>query len=264
MRRRDAAVGAMMGPVERRQSTGRLTSEDVALVMQRAAELDGQAELPDVDGIDAAAVEAAAREVGLPTSAVRQALAELHAGTLEPTGRGTGERGNARRAVEARVVATPAETVHTTMEQFLRRQTFDLRRRHGPQAIYRSRFDVAAKVRRGIDLKGSIQLNGVRTVTLTVSPSGDRRHLVRLEAELVSLPGRAKAAALGAGSLVFATVAIVGVNLFDGWLAITGAALAAGILAGRWLGRRLLRRRNEEVCEVLAGFLDSVEGYIPP
>jgi hypothetical protein len=253
-----------MGAVDKRRSPSRLTSEEVALVMRRAAELDGQAEQPDDDGIDAAAVEAAAREVGLPAPLVRQALAELHAGTLDRGSRwGRGGRA-ARQAVEARVVTTPPETVHVTMEQFLRRQTFDLRRRQGSQAVFRQRFDLAAKLRRVLDLKGSIQLAGVRTITLTVSPSGDQRHLVRLEGDLTSLPSRSRAVAVAAGCGTFVAVAVLGALLFDGALAIFGASLAAGVLAGRWLGRRLLRRRNEEVCETLAGFLDSIEAPAPP
>src|SRR4029450_9562612 len=90
----------------------RLTSDQVHLVLRRAAELDALSEMPsdvdgydsrgggeggrgggvaaerdalsgmpsDVDGYDSRAVEEAAREVGLSPAAVRQAVAELRVG----------------------------------------------------------------------------------------------------------------------------------------------------------------------------------------
>ena len=55
----------------------RLTSDQVALVLRRAAELDAaDAESGLADGYEPAAVEEAAREVGLSPAAVRQAVAD--------------------------------------------------------------------------------------------------------------------------------------------------------------------------------------------
>lgn len=253
-----------MGPVDRRRPAARLSSDEVALVMRRAAELDSEDDQPDADGIDAAAVEAAAREVGLPTSAVRQALAELHAGSLEPTGRRGRSSAELRRPVEARVVTAAPPTVHATIENLLHQQTFVRRTGHWQRAVFRRRFDLSAKLRRLFDLRGIIQLAGVRTVILTVSHSGDQRHLVRLEAQLSGLPSRARALVVATAIGVFTGVALAGAILFDGALAIGGVAYASAIGAWLWLGRRLLRRRNEEVRETLAGFLDSVEAPFPP
>src|SRR5918995_2659393 len=67
----------------RRQA--RLTSEEVARVLHRAAEIDAAADgLDGADHYDAAAIEQAAEEVGLSPASVRQAVAELRVGALPP------------------------------------------------------------------------------------------------------------------------------------------------------------------------------------
>lgn len=169
--------------MEVRRTAPRLSSDEVALVLRRAADLEAAAEGPGaVDGVEPAAVEEAAREVGLSPAAVRQALAELHAGALAPTGRPTWRSGGVgvahvapRLAVEARLVTTTAEVVHTTAGDFLRQQAFDLRRWQAERALYRRRTDVGARLRRSVNLNGRIWLTGVRAVTVSVTPLGSER-----------------------------------------------------------------------------------------
>jgi len=60
-----------------------LAEDEVALVLRRATQLDG-ASTPDPVKRTPQALEAAAVEVGLSRDAVRQALAEMRAGTLHP------------------------------------------------------------------------------------------------------------------------------------------------------------------------------------
>jgi hypothetical protein len=277
-----------------RRTAPRLSSDEVALVLRRAADLEAEAERPAAPGgVEPAAVEEAAREVGLSPEAVRQALAELHAGALGPSGR-SGRRGLAARspagvaahvAVEARLVAAEADTVHATTADFLRREAFGLRRHHAGQAVYHRRTDVGARARRLVHAGGSMQLSGVRTVTVAVTAldtsatpvargaaepvaAGDgrvgdaggsgRRHLVRVEAEVASnrLGDRLRAA--GAAAAAGTTLAVAGLLAGLGLLAVAGG-VAGGVAARLWLGRRLRQRRRDEVREVLAALLDAVE-----
>jgi hypothetical protein len=91
--------------------TPRLTSDDVALVLHRAAEIEAaDTGAGDADGFDPAAIEEAAREAGLSPTAVRQAVAELRAGVLAPApdtsaGR-SGRRGRGRAAWRAAARST--------------------------------------------------------------------------------------------------------------------------------------------------------------
>jgi hypothetical protein len=74
-----------MGGVTEARRDVQLTSDEVALVLRRAAELEALADGPGTvrdERYDARAVEEAATEVGLSTAAVRQAVAELRVGSL--------------------------------------------------------------------------------------------------------------------------------------------------------------------------------------
>ncbi|HEX5366494.1 MAG TPA: hypothetical protein VFW63_07515, partial [Acidimicrobiales bacterium] len=88
----------------------RLSGDEVARVLRRAAEIDAVEARTEV-GLDPAALEEAAQEVGLSPAAVRRAVAELRAGALPaaPTGRRRAERaaGGSRRVCEQRLVDRP-------------------------------------------------------------------------------------------------------------------------------------------------------------
>src|SRR5918994_1532723 len=119
----------------RRQA--RLTSEEVARVLHRAAEIDAAADgLDGADHYDAAAIEQAAEEVGLSPASVRQAVAELRVGALPPdvTKRGrNATAGGSRFVAQQRLVARSPEVVPPAVDRFLPSQMFELRRRRGPR-----------------------------------------------------------------------------------------------------------------------------------
>jgi hypothetical protein len=149
----------------------RLSSAEVAIVLRRAAELDQRAETQGMlEGFDPAAVEEAAREVGLSATAVRQALAELRAGTLDERGGSVTSWPSPQVIIETRVVAGAPEDVHRAVAKFLRKQTFQLRRHHGQRALYRPRRDLVAKLRRTVDVGGALRLHGVHAVIVDVCP----------------------------------------------------------------------------------------------
>ena len=244
-----------------------LTRDEVARVLHRASEIeaaaDGQA---PADRYDAEAIEQAAVEVGLSPAAVRQAVAELRVGALSadaegaaPSKRVTRSRVATSRVVaQQRLVERRPEAVHAAVDRFLRSQMLELRRRGGDRSLWRPRRDLVASLRRGLDFAGVIKLDGIRTVSLLVTPA-DERTLVRLEAELTSSRGNVVAGAAGTGAGVALLMGLGGALAAEPGLVMAavpaGAAVGAGglkIAGGRW------RKRRDDVDEVLGALLDRL------
>jgi hypothetical protein len=254
----------------------RLSGDEVAIVLRRAVELEALTD--DVDGggpegYDPAALEEAAREVGLSPATVRQAVAELRAGVLPvpapqdrkgvarrrttPGGMPTPVAGSRMVAQQRLVEPTPAE-VDAVLDRFMRTQMFELRRRAGDRAVYRPRRDLVANLRRRLDFAGAIRLDHLATVTTVVVPA-EERTLVRVEAELVASRANAVAGGAAAGSAVAVLMGFIGA-VFTEW-GLVMAALPAGAIVGgggirvaeaRW------RRRRDDVAEALGGLLDRL------
>jgi hypothetical protein len=261
----------------------RLSSDEVALVLRRAADLEAHAEGRAVDdGFDAAAVEEAAREVGLSPVAVRQALAELHTGALATDRRRRTGRSHPSLVQMARLVPCPPDVVHGTADRYFQKQTLELRRRQDQTTFYRQRRDMAASLRRGLDFNGAIRLEGVNTLTMTLAPIGPvgpvgptapvgsaphhkgegdgGRCMVRFEAELRGRTAMATVAN-GIGLMVAGMTGLTGL-FFTTPATAAALALSAGggvALGGLAIGRAWWRRRRVEVTEVLGGLLDSLE-----
>lgn len=238
----------------------RLSRDEVARVLRRAAELDAATERSPVDGYEPAAVEEAAREVGLSPTAVRQAVAELRAGVLPAEGAPARRRAGTSRTVgEQRLVATPPEAALSRIDRFLRTQMLELRRRAGDRSVYRQRTDLVASLRRTLDFAGAIKLDGLRTVDVLVTPADDERTLVRIEAELATSRANAVAGGAAAGSAVAVATGLLGAVLAEPVLVVgalpAGAVVVGGgirVAAGRW------QRRRDDVAEVLAALLDRL------
>lgn len=249
------------GGVTEVRRSARLSSDEVALVLRRAAELDAADDRDAADGYEPAAVEEAAREVGLSPTAVRQAVAELRVGALpaEPAARSRRGRALSSRTVcEQRLVAATPEVVLATVDRFMRTQMLELRRRSGDRSLYRPRSDLVASLRRTLDFGGAIKLEGLRTVDVVVTEADDRT-LVRVEAELASSRANAVAGGAAVGSVVAVTTGLVGAVLAEPVL-VVGAVPAGAVLGGsgvRVAGARW-RRRRDDVAEVLASLLDRL------
>ncbi|HEX6420837.1 MAG TPA: hypothetical protein VFZ77_20200 [Acidimicrobiales bacterium] len=247
-----------MADIERRT----LTSDEVALVLRRAAEIETAADGLDgspVAGYEPAAIEEAASEVGLSRSAVRQAVAELRAGALatEPDRR-RARTATSRCVAQQRLVDHPPGEVHAAVDRFLRTQMFEQRRHSGDRSVYRPRSDLVASLRRGLDFAGVIKLEGLNTVDVIATPAGDRT-LVRLEAELSMSRAGALAGGAAAGSAVAVATGLAGAILTEPALLVAalpaGAAIGGGgmrVAESRW------RRRRDDVGEVLASVLDRL------
>jgi hypothetical protein len=242
-----------------------LTREEVARVLHRASEIEAAADGPTTgDRFDAEAVEQAAVEVGLSPAAVRQAVAELRIGVLPadpaaPTKRVDRSRvATSRFVTQQRLVERRPEAVHAAVDRFLRSQMLELRRRSGDRSLYRPRRDLVASLRRGLDFAGAIKLDGIRTVSLLVTPA-DERTLACVEAELASSRANVVAGAAGTGAGVALLMGIGGALAAEPGLVIAavpaGAVVGAGglrVAGGRW------RQRRDDVDEVLAALLDRL------
>jgi hypothetical protein len=244
-----------------------LTPDEVARVLHRASEIEADADGPgEGDRYDAEAVEQAAVEVGLSPAAVRQAVAELRigalpaeAGPVAPAKRVSHSRvATSRFVTQQRLVERHPEAVHDAVDRFLRSQMLELRRRSGDRSLFRPRRDLVASLRRGLDFAGAIKLDGIRTVSLLVTPA-DERTLVRLEAELTSSRANVVAGSAGTGAGVALLMGVSGALAGSTELVIAavpaGAAVGAGglrVAGGRW------RQRRDDVDEVLGALLDRL------
>ena len=244
------------GPVDR------LTTDEVALVLRRAAELEAQSTGADPsDGFAASVVVEAAEEVGLSPVAVRRALAELQTGALPaapvtPSRRAT--LVGPSSVVESRVVAAAPDDVLAFADQYLRRRAFEQRRRQGRWVLYRERQDLLTHVRRIVDVDGARQLVGVSAVVVTVSAMADTGTMVRFEATLE--PGRRGIPATATAYGVLAVTGTIAVATGDAAALVVGAPVGAAIGAAGWRRRRRWRhRRSDEISETLAALLDHLD-----
>jgi hypothetical protein len=163
-----------------------------------------------------------------------------------------------RFVTQQRLVERRPDAVHAAVDRFLRSQMLELRRRSGDRSLFRPRRDLVASLRRGLDFAGAIKLDGIRTVSLLVTPA-DERTLVRLEAELTSSRANVMAGAAGTGAAVALLMGLGGALAAEPGLVIAavpaGAAVGAGglqVAGGRW------RKRRDDVEEVLGALLDRL------
>jgi len=261
-----------------------LTSEEVAAVLRRAAELDADAEAAGGgrgrvggsrgggpggrsgggydDRYDTDAVEAAAGEVGLSPAAVRQAVAELRVGALATTEAVPARRRRAAAVspvvVEQRLVSPAPASALAGIEAQMRRQLFEVRRRSATDALYRPRVDLAAKVMRKLDFAGNIRLDGVGSIVVQVTPA-DGRTLVRVEATMAVSRSSVVAGSAGLGAAVALAAGFGGALLAEPAFVVAALPAGAAVTASgvRVRGRRWQAQRDE-IAETLAGLLDRI------
>lgn len=236
----------------------RLTQEQIAKVLRRAAELDRTPE--DDHRLDASAVEAAAVEAGLSQMSVSRALAELQVGALESVLPGrTGLLGPPSLTVQ-RAVPGPRAAVDTAVRTWLSGQLFEQRRQFSDRELWTRREGMLASVRRGLDLNHRISLNGVCSLefALAASPAEDGRVLVCFHADVREqrtahawwITGGAVAGTGTAGAL-FLVDPVTGLASLP-----LGAVMAFG---GHLAGRSCYRREVGKIETALAGLLDRLE-----
>lgn len=236
----------------------RLSTDEVALVLRRAAELDVTTRPGAEEGLTTAAVESAAVEAGLPMAAVRQAVAELRSGLLVDGGPA---RSRATTLVEAGVVPYPPDEALAMVGRWLQAQTFTRHRRSPGTQTWRLRDDVLAKLQRAFDWSATLRLKDVHQVTVRAVQLEDGT-LVRVEAELTggvaAAPGIGAGAGAVTGSCLGALGSVVASAGTPTLLAVGAATAGTGAVGGWWAGRRIRRRRSDHVADELSAHLERV------
>jgi hypothetical protein len=214
----------------------RLDEDQIALVIRRASELDGQSP-PGQPGLDLVLLEEAAVEAGLSRESVRRAVAELRAGTLKPVDdAGRRSRLGPTVVTVGRCVPGPVAAVDDILRRFLRHEQFQLRRDFGASSSWVRRQDVPARVRVSLD-------------------KGLHRRLILREADAVEIAVVDEPGGLG---MAAGAVGAVVLNMPEA-LVVVPAAVASGAGAGHLIGSNRYRSTVEELATALEGFLDGVE-----
>lgn len=242
----------------------RLDEDQIALVIRRASELDGQSP-PGQSGLDLVLLEEAAVEAGLSRESVRRAVAELRAGTLRPAEEG-GRRNRLGPTVVTvgRCVPGPVAEVDDILRRFLRHEQFQLRRDFGASSTWMRRQDVPARVRVSLDkgLHRRLVLREADQVEIAVvDEPGDRGMvMIKMAADVRSLR-RAHRLAVGRGTGLGVAAGALGTMLLGmpEVLVVAPAAVASGAGAGHLIGSNRYRSTVEQLETALEGLLDSVE-----
>jgi hypothetical protein len=235
----------------------RLTQEEVAVVLRRAAELDAAAtSAARDDALPVELVEAGAAEVGLDPASVRQAVAELRAGMLtdDPPRRRTRPH-----LVAARIVAVePAEAVRRT-GVFLARQLLVKARDRDAVQVWRHREDVVARLLRTVDWRATYRLDVATEVIVRAVPATDGT-LVRLDAPVGRGASWARRLVTGCVLVAGTAVTIATAAAGDAGWALAAAGGTAVIGAGGYASARAgLRRSERKALDALEGMLDELE-----
>ena len=240
-----------------------LTEDQIALVIRRATELDGQLAAGPT-GLDLERLEDAAVEAGLSRESVRRAVAELRAGSLARPDRGPARPAPGPLTV-SRMVPGPQPVVQALVRQFLTDEQFEQRRDMGECCHWRRRHGAQARVRLSLDrVWRRLVLSEVDRVESAVveEPGGDGgRVLVNLTVDVQPLR-RARRATVGKGAAAAAAVGLVALAALgthpEAVLAVPAAA-GSGMVAGHLLGSSRFRSRLDDLASGLEGFLDRVE-----
>ena len=242
----------------------RLDDDQIALVIRRASELDGQSSAAQ-PGLDLVLLEEAAVEAGLSRQSVRRAVAELRAGALAPDAPASRRSGLGPSVVTAsRCVPGPPAAVDGILRRFLQKEQFQLRRDFGSSSSWTRRQDVPARVRVSLD-KGvhrRLILREADQVDIAVAeePGGAGMVMVKVAVDVRPLR-RAHRLALGRGAGIGITAGALATAVLGSpeALLLLPAAAASGAGAGHLIGSSRYRTRVDDLQTALEGFLDGVE-----
>lgn len=238
----------------------------VALVINRAAELEQHGAAAG-SSLDERAVVDIGREVGLPPAAVREALAEYHAGLLQTPDAKPETVVGPRFLVIERMVPGPLPRADADVEAFLNTMLFECCRRVAGRSMWRARKGALATIQRArkkIASQRTVDDVTEVTVNLVEVPGGGGRAdavRVRFEIECRSLRQGLVATAIGgpvtSGAGAAATTAAAVAS--DQPLALLGLPVLGAVAAGTYLGSRLVyRRKLAETAMVFEAALDGM------
>jgi hypothetical protein len=240
----------------------RLSQEDLALVVQRAAELHlAGAGQPDAM-LDEEAVLSVLTEAGVSKDAAGQALSEWRRGSLEhgvtlpaPLPRTTMEP----TAAVARRLPIPSERVADVLDAALSRHLFMRGRRNGLGGEWVPRTGMLADLRRGLDFRGSLMLKDLNRIRVDVLPAGPDDSRVTLTADISSYRSRLVGFLVGVPVLAAVGFGIGGLAESSLELGLIGTPLAALAAGGGYQGAaHLLEQQRGKTREALDIFLDRL------
>lgn len=251
----------------------RLSDEETALVLRRAAELDSLTDVHPI-GLDVAALEDVAVESGLSRRSVRRAVAELHLGTLAAATHQRRSRSSRMfgpgTVVVHRAVRAPVDAVEAPVRQYLEGQLFRAVRNVGDQSLWRPREDLKASVQRSVDrsVQRRLVLGDVSCIQVAVTAAGepaDGWSLVHLEIDVGDVR-RASGRMVLVGSAL-GVAAVGGSMILAGLDPVTVAAVpaaAGSAYVGHRRGTAHYRVRVREIETALQGMLDGLDGRTTP
>ena len=231
--------------------TDEITSDQAAAVFRRAAELDLRRSAPKGRELDLAALEQAGLEAGLSRDAIRQAVAEVKAGTLEP---------KRQLVVVSRTLNIGESELEKAVAAFMRQQNCRLMRRLEDRVIWTPDRSFFGGVRRMTDFSRKIVLREVGEVTTCVVgiPGEPGRSHVRFEIDMARIRRGWNALPMALGAAGIAGASVAAALEPSALIAIVPGATAAvgGGFAGARAGYRSSVRRNATAVE---RFLDLLE-----
>ena len=239
----------------------RLSSDDVAAIVQRAVEVQGGADpgdgpasgghppahsgkAPGGGGIDLTTTQSVLRELGISDDATGQAIAEWRSGALADRERPPAPTGWTPVATVSRVLTHDAGTVRARFESELRRQCFAPGRDPEGNQIWIARRGLVPQLRRSLDVNGTLALKAIPRLRADIRPAlGGAGARVTLAVDMQ----QTRKALIG--MLVGIPAAVTLVAVADGVHPVVdaiGAALTAGGVLGARSGLTQQRRTIEE------------------
>ena len=242
-------------------------------VLARASELAAQSsDAPD--GMSEAQLIEIGKEVGLAPSALQQALAEERTRVVLVEETGTEARVMGPAAVGAtRAIPHAPEAVLAALEKWMTRDYRMLaKRRFGNRRTWEQRVGFFAEVERSLrGNQAATALMKATEVAVTVSPIGDGRTAVRLDADLSQMRRARRNGAIGmaAAGVVIGTVPVVlgavlaPIAMLPLFLAF-GTTPLIGFSIGGWAVAKGHRKQAERTQLALEQLLDRLEhGALP-
>ena len=242
-------------------------------VLARASELASQSsDAPD--GMSEAQLLDIAKEVGIPSSLVQQALAEERTRVTLQEETGMEARVMGPAAVTAtRAVSHTPEVVLAALEEWMRTEYRMLeKRRYGDRRTWEQRSGVFADLDRSLrGNQAAATLSRAAEVSVTVSAIGDGRTAVRLDADLTNLRRNRRngSIAMGVTGVVLGTVPVVlGATLAPiamlPLFLLFGTTPLVGMSVGGWAMAKGHRKQAERAHLAIEQLLDRLEhGPLP-
>jgi len=238
----------------------RLSSDDVAAIVQRAVEVQGGASSdeaapspaqgwhgghePAGGGIDLTTTQSVLRELGISDDATGQAIAEWRSGALADRERAPVATGWTPIAAVSRVLTRDVRIVHSRIETELRRQCFAPGRDPEGNQVWIARRGLVPQLRRSLDVNGTLALKAIPRLRADVRPAlGGAGARVTLAVDMQQTRKALIATLVGTPAVVTVAAVAVGEPLLVDAL---GAALTAGGVLGARSGLTKQRRTIEE------------------